>query len=365
MSSSTTSNPLDLACFPSNYVEARQGWLAAAAELSLHCESLDFPCPGQGPDGAALFTDSIWIGPADAEQVVVILAGTHGIEGYAGSAVQTDWLHRLSAQPLLLPNGVALVLVHALTPWGYAWSRRCDADGVDLNRNAIDFSLPPPDNPHYRELRPILFEADAGRRQQAFAEFAARHGRTALEIAISGGQYLDPLGPFYGGRAPAHGRKVCEALISRYQLNRHRLAVVDIHTGLGAYGYGEIICDHAPNSIGSTLAKTWYGDAVTLPAAGTSSSVPKWGLLDYLWHAAIGDAGCYVTLEFGTYATDALFDVLLQDHLLWAQTGNDAARLIHRDAMRRHFCPEDPVWREQVLFRARQVIGQALAGLAR
>lgn len=365
MPNSTARNLFDPFCFPRDYAEARTGWLAATAELALNCERLDFPCPGRGPDGAALFTDSIWIGPIDAERVAVILAGTHGIEGYTGSAVQIDLLHRLSAQPALLPSNVALLLVHALTPWGYAWSRRCDADGVDLNRNAIDFALPPPNNPHYRELRPALFEADADRRRQAFAEFAASHGRTALEIAISGGQYHDPLGPFYGGRVPAHGRQVCEALIARYRLDRRRLAVIDVHTGLGPYGYGEIICDHAPDSAGSKIAEAWYGDAVTLPVAGTSSSVPKWGLLDYLWHAAIGDAGCYVTLEFGTYPTDALFEVLLQDHLLWAQTGNDAARLEHRDAMRRHFCPEDPAWRELVLFRARQVVGQALVGLSR
>ncbi|MDD5125397.1 DUF2817 domain-containing protein, partial [Methylovulum sp.] len=97
---------------------------------------------------------------------------------------------------------------------------------------------------------------------------------------------------------------------------------------------------------------------------GTSSSVPKTGLLDYAWHRVMNARSCYITLEFGTYRTFELFEVLLQDHLLWAQTGNQQARIAHRKVMRHHFCPDDTTWRELVLFRARQVIAQALRGLS-
>ena len=84
------------------------------------------------------------------------------------------------------------------------------------------------------------------------------------------------------------------------------------------------------------------------------------GLLDYLWHTVMQDDSCYITLEFGTFSTERLFDVLLRDHQLWAQEDNDAERLAHRQIMRHHFCPTDSAWREMVLFRARQVLSQAL-----
>lgn len=364
MTSNGLYNDIDIAVFPLNYAAARQHWLQQLASLTCHYQHDIHACAGHGPNGEALFTDSVWIGAEAAENVLVILAATHGVEGFAGSAVHIDYLKRLQTGQLSLPQNTAVLLIHALTPWGYAWSRRCDVDGVDLNRNVIDFSVSPPETPEYQQLRAALFENDQALRQQILNDFGREYGREALEKAISGGQYVDPAGPFYGGKQPAHGRLVCEHLMDTYDLSQRRLAVVDVHTGLGAYGYGEIICDHAPDSAGALMAKRLYGDAVTLPLAGNSSSVPKLGLLDYLWHAVMAETGCYITLEFGTYSTDELFAVLWRDHQLWAEPENTSERLAHSELMRQHFCPADPAWREMVLLRARQVIDQAMRGLS-
>ncbi len=152
--------------------------------------------------------------------------------------------------------------------------------------------------------------------------------------------------------------------MQRYSLQQRDLAVIDLHSGLGSFGYGEIICDHDPNSPATAVACQWYGESVTLPALGTSSSVPKTGLLDYAWHAIMNDKSCYITLEFGTFKTDQLFEILLRDHQLWAQPDTMPARVEHRKVMRHHFCPDDQAWKEMVLFRARQVIAQALRGLS-
>jgi hypothetical protein len=71
-----------------------------------------------------------------------------------------------------------------------------------------------------------------------------------------------------------------------------------------------------------------------------------------------------VTLEFGTYSTDHLFEILLRDHQLWAVEDNHDQRFAHSMVMRQHFCPNDNAWQEMVLFRARQVLGQALRGVS-
>lgn len=364
MSLSPFGTEIDTSVFPASYANARQTWLSLITEVEHPVRHEIYQCAGLGPNGESLLTDIAWIGDENADNLVVVIAATHGVEGFAGSAIQLDLLQGVSKRQLDIPSDTAILLIHALTPWGYAWSRRCDADGVDLNRNAVDFSQPLPDNPDYDKLRDWLFVADAAQRQQAFADFSRQYGRVALEKAISGGQYRDPSGPFYGGRAPAHGRLVCEDLIQRHNLAQRRVAVVDLHTGLGPYGYGEIICDHQPDSAGAAVAQSWYGDSVTLPLAGTSSSVPKLGLLDYLWHANMNRESCYVTLEFGTYSTDHLFEVLLRDHQLWAEENNHDQRFEHSMVMRQHFCPNENAWQEMVLFRARQVLGQALRGVS-
>lgn len=350
--------------FPASYLLARKHFQHKVEKLTLPKQTASYPCSGLTPDGELLSTDTVWIGDKDASKVLVLISGTHGIEGFAGSAIEIDFLNLVAAGQFIIPTNTAVLLIHALTPWGYAWHRRCDADGVDLNRNVMDFSEPLPENLGYDLLRSTLFLADAQRRKQACAKFAQNYGREALEKAISGGQYNDPAGPFYGGSAPAHGRLVTEQLIREHNLQDRDLAVIDLHTGLGAYGYGEIICDHMPDSAGTRVAHAWYGNSVTLPLLGTSSSVPKTGLLDYAWHAIMNERSCYITLEFGTFSTDQLFEVLLRDHQLWAQETDPQSRLAHAKAMRHHFCPNEQAWQEMVLFRARQVISQALQGVS-
>ncbi|WP_333876853.1 DUF2817 domain-containing protein [Methylobacter sp.] len=354
----------DTAVFPGSYAVARQRWLEQTIKLSCHKQCRSYRCAGSGPEGEELTTDTVWIGSEDASRVLVLIGGTHGIEGFAGSAIQIDQIGLITGGHVVIPDNTAVLMIHALTPWGYTWQRRCDADGIDLNRNAIDFSRPLPENKGYDLLKDTFYLEDAAQRKIALAGFEQQHGRVALEKAVSAGQYSDPPGPFYGGKAPAHGRLVCEDLMRRYTLQQRDLAVIDLHTGLGSYGYGEIICDHQPDSGGTRTAHHWYGDSVALPLLGTSSSVPKTGLLDYAWHAIMNKRSCYVTLEFGTFSTDQLFEILLRDHQLWAQSGNEQDRLEHSKIMRRHFCPSDQAWQEMVLFRARQVIAQGLQGVS-
>ncbi len=354
-----------LAQFHRHYDAARAQFLAQVNQVPrlLCCEP--HALHDSGPQGQPLFTDCAWIGSDGASRVLVLISGTHGVEGYAGSAIQSDFLQLLARQTWQLPDDTAVLLVHALNPWGMAWLRRCDQQGIDLNRNFIDFAQPLPDNPGYRQLRDDLM-AEPAVRAPALQRYRQQHGQTALELAVSGGQYEDPTGPFYGGTSAAVANQLIHSLINQYTLGEKRLAVVDLHTGLGPYGYGEIICDHAPHSDGAVTAHNWYGDSVTLPLAGTSSSVPKHGLLDYAWHRIMNADSCFVTLEFGSYSVDALFNSILADHRLHAQghvSWQDPDCISIKQHLLQHFCPDDDQWRELVLLRARQVIRLALEGL--
>lgn len=351
-----------LQSFPDHYHQGCELWDSALLSQTLPFTRLDFSLSSQDN----LLCQTGWIGNLDAEAVLVVIGGTHGIEGFTGTAVQVDWMKMIADGLVQLPDHTAMLMINALNPWGYANCRRCDDQGIDVNRNFIDFSQQLPVNPGYEELQPLLGLRDREARATAMNDYCHRVGQRFYEIAFSGGQFNDPAGPFYGGHGPSFSRQVIEALIEHYCLAKRRLAVVDVHTGLGPYGYGEVICDHPLDTDGLVTAIEWYGPGCGLPSTGKSSSVPKLGLLDYAWHQIMGPKSCFVTLEFGTMGTAALFDTLLDEAAAWSdpQPACQHTRAAVAEQMKAHFYPLDDCWREAVIFRARQVLYQALEGVS-
>jgi predicted deacylase len=266
--------------FAPDYRAAREQFARACEHVGVAVH--EYANPLQGPHGEILATDAAWVGPADAPRVVVLVSATHGVEGFPGSAAQADWL--FNAGHGALGEGVSVLLVHAINPYGFAWQRRVTEEGVDLNRNFIDFSKPRPGNPGYELLADALVPAslDAETLRAADARIEAyrrEHGDKGLMLARSGGQYVDPRGVFYGGDGPTWSRRTLERIARDHALaERELVAVVDFHTGLGPFGHGEPICAHTVNTVNVERAYRWYGRSVTQPALGTSASVEKTGL---------------------------------------------------------------------------------------
>lgn len=355
---------LDPGLFPENYRAARQQFVDTYRQLpgTLQQGLQEYPHPLPGPAGEVLACDVAWLGQrVDPKALLVLVAGTHGVEGFAGSAIEVDVL-RLLAGVLERHANLGVVVVHALNPWGFAWLRRYDHDGIDLNRNFVDFCQPLPDNPGYEALHAQLLDPPA--------ELSRLWQQTGLEEftrIVTLGQYQHADGCFYGGKAPSWSRQVIESVAGAVTDGVSRLAVLDLHTGLGPYGYGELINDHPPGSAGDTFVQRWYGANACSAQLGESVSTLKKGLQDFFWHEVIGDRGCFVTLEFGTYPVERLLEVLLREQATQAAFIADgrARDLTHPDvvALQQFFYPAEVSWQQQVLFRGRQAISMALQGL--
>ena len=314
-------------------------------------------------------TDCLWLGSKNAERVLVLISGTHGVEGFCGSAAQKFVLSEIARLYLSLPESFAVLMVHALNPWGMAWARRCDQDGVDLNRNFVDFSRLSDRSRDYELLARCLIERDKEKRLEQFQQLQKQWGMKHYDKVVSGGQYHLPWAPFYGGIKPSSSNMLIEQLISLTDLADRELVVIDIHSGLGPFAHGELISDHPLNTKGNEYARDIFGGAIASTAEGASFSVPKEGLLDYRWHRMMQKRGCFLTLEFGSYGSDALFDVILDDHLAWRQWQETYGKAEsfpqkeyqkNRAAMVNHFCPPERLWRESVLFKKAQLFNQVL-----
>src|SRR5258706_12648852 len=122
----------ELEAFSDSYAEARRKFVEAARRAGAKLTSYKHPAE-RGPGGEALYLDVSVLGPGDSARIFAVGSGTHGIEGYSGSAAQRAW--RRGKPPL--PKNTAVVFFHAHNPWGFRTRTAATEENVDLNRNCI------------------------------------------------------------------------------------------------------------------------------------------------------------------------------------------------------------------------------------
>jgi ribosomal protein S18 acetylase RimI-like enzyme len=353
--------------FSATYAAARSVFLAACANAGGAVTSHRHPLPG--PDGAPLFLDAVRFGPAQAPRVLFIAAGTHGIEGYCGSGIQTFLLRGGVAQRL--PDGVALVLIHAVNPWGFAWARRVNEDNVDINRNFIDHGAPHPQNPDYDRLYDmlnptVLEEADAAAFLGAMQRFQDEAGWEAVYRSISGGQYRHPEGVQYGGRAPVWSNAVLRTLWAEHAGAAELAVYIDLHSGLGPRGVGLLLQTAAESSIGARLAQQWWSDvARSEPSSGSNAALAS-GLIGPAFCAAQPAAAVGVVLEFGTIALNDVMLAVQEDNWLQHHGRRESERGRRvAQRMRDAFFLDADDWKTAVCERAGEVVDRCLDGMQR
>ncbi len=354
---------------PRGYLESRTTFNQFALQLQARCSSLSLTLPTG--DNPKLTVDTAYLGPANAPNLVVIASGTHGVEAYAGAACQFHFM-RTYANQRYHPD-VGFLLVHAVNPWGYFHDRRVTHEGVDLNRNFIsDFSRPPVATGYaefHRRLvtnfRPLLTGIwnELGLLRCAIS----KKSRTAMQTAITAGQYQYAEGLFYGGSSPTQSRLAWEQIIRDHARARDCAFLLDVHTGLGKPGTSELI-SYLPESSGDFQEMcSWFGGELRSMQGGASVSAPVEGTLTAGFDRMLACRSYAVGLEFGTCAAVRVLNALRYDHWCHQQaaTLSIKQRLRAREKMKRAFCLDTPDWHRQITTRFDQVINQVLAGLDR
>jgi len=354
--------------FAASYAEARVKFLEAAATASLPIASHPLALPGR--DGETLALDTALDGPTDAGRLLILSSACHGVEGHGGSGVQVFALHDAEWRGLARDAGVTVLYLHALNPHGFSHGRRVTQEGVDLNRNFVDFSQPLPDNADYRALHPWLLPAhwppDAANKLRTLRYLATRRP-AALQAAITRGQHEFPDGLFYGGTAPTWSHRTLRALLRQHAGRARRIAWIDLHTGLGPCGIGErIFFGPADDRAALDRARAWWGESVTCAGDGASSSA---ALTGEMWNALYEECPqaetTSIALEFGTVPGLDVLQALRADHWLHSHPEASPAQSaqIHRQ-MRDAFYIDTDAWKGQLISQARQALFLAVAGLA-
>ncbi|RZO10776.1 DUF2817 domain-containing protein [Pseudomonas moorei] len=303
---------------------------------------------------------------------LIMISGTHGLEGFAGSALQIAWLRQLNVASLDADVGV--LLIHGLNPFGFSHGSRTTANGVDLNRNFINHAVPPVTNPNYAALHPYLAPQQWDSHAQstcnaAIAAFRLRHGDDAYFNAFAGGQYRYPEGVCFGGFAPEWENLTLQNIVCASVGHAELVAVIDWHTGIGEYGqpfhlnFGEV------GSEAQRQAAVWWGLGNMNDSRPHGRARPAYqglvfqGIASFLPRCIVAGG----VIEFGTRGPIAGDLAIRQD--LWLRNyghlvTEDTRTQLHADLLD-SLSPISYQWRDQVLENGLPIIDATVNGLVR
>ncbi len=366
-------------CFSRDYAEARQKFLHHASLAGAQVEQNVLP-GYLGAQGELLSMDVARLGSTDAERLVILSSGVHGPEGFAGSGCQVALLRDEELQKLAQARSVALLVVHAVNPYGFSHLQRTNEDNIDLNRNFIDFD-PPTENPGYAGVHDLLLPTQwppTADNIQAQRDYVAAHGESAFRDAVSIGQSAFADGMFYSGTAPSWSNRTLRQVLRTHGASCRRIAWIDVHTGLGPWGHGEKIHGGRPGAHdnlrlaratwGADVVAAWEGDSTSQQVIGHAASC----VFSECPHAE----SIAMALEYGTEHRSSWFDHAVTGGGTWAalrasqwmyrhpnRAGAEQRAAIRR-AMRDGFYADDDTWRGMVAGQCRTALVQACLGLS-
>ena len=318
------------------------------------------------PASESLTIDIAWLGSRQPRKALVHVCGIHGVEGFAGSAVQLALLDR---PVLTLPEDMAMILVHVLNPYGMAHLRRANENNVDLNRNfflgeagwrgapagyaTLDRFL----NPPYPPARISSFHL-----RLLLAELSL--GGTTIRQAVAGGQYDFPKGIFFGGATLEKEPRLYAAWLQDQLSCVENLFVIDLHTGLGPFGRDTLLLRSSERSSGE------LSRALGLPVATDSDETEVMG-----YEHAGGHSGLYrqalprakviqVTQEFGTYNGRRLLRALRAENQYHHHGSGGGDDHWSKHILKERFCPNSTTWQTAVLKQGVELAIRAGAFLA-
>jgi hypothetical protein len=351
--------------FSATYREARGKFQAAAAKRGLAVQSHVHPAH-RGAEGEELVMDVVRIGPAGAKSLLMVTSGTHGVEGFCGSGCQVTLLHDDELLARVERSGMALLLVHAVNPYGFSHLRRVNEDSIDLNRNFLNYNAPLPVNAAYADVHPLMLPAQwppTAEDAAAVERYIAQHGAREFQAAVSSGQNTHPDGLFYAGRAPSWSNTTLRGILRANSAGCAQVGWIDIHTGLGPMGHGEKIFAGRNDPAELARARACWGADVFSPYSGASFSAIVHGSATSCMYDECGNAQTIsVGLEFGTVAFMHIMEAMRADQWLTnhPQTGA-AQRDGIKKALREAFYIDSAEWRGMVTSQTRVAVLQTLS----
>jgi len=359
--------------FSDSYEQARRKLYAVCKRLDLSVTTRINPVT-KSPTGQDLVMDFVWCGKPNAKKVLLVTSGTHGLEAGPGAATILQWLH--TEQHKQLPDDIAVMLVHGINAYGWAYASRNNEDNIDLNRNFLDHTQAKPNNQPYTHLHTDILTNDVSNQGlensiQFYNKYAKTHGKNTAIHGIAAGQYSHSTGIGYGGKQLSWSFITLKSEIRKQLKNANKIALIDWHTGIGEYGKPFFIFREPKGSAAFSRASQWWGaDRIHTEDIFSDSDNPGYTglLLDGLKGDLhdINDAEVLATtIEWGTYEIETMLQAIFIDRWLRVvdPDPNSVPSIELKTRLIERFYPSMPCWRKSVLLHAKDIYRDTLNGM--
>ena len=339
--------------FPLTYDECRERfrWTCHLAGLQWQAH----PIGAVGDHGQELTIDVTSYGAASPRRALVVLTGVHGDEGFSSSTLLCDAIDRWvrdGGDPDL-PDDAAVLMVHAVNPWGMTYWRRQNESNVDLNRNwGRDERTEVPRNAGYDTIHSVLVPGgDEPPTPESLLDVTRalidEHGFAWVKAAVSKGQYTHPDGLYFGGERTEESNRILARVVGDRLAGADEVLVLDIHTGHGFFGTYTMLSHVEPDHPDDAWMRDAFGsERVECTAADDATTGPKHGqIASGLADVVPGATWRTVTMELGTISDTRMIINERAEH--WVHFHGDRSNPEHARIVWDHRCgstPDDAEW---------------------
>lgn len=347
-----------LSYFGQSYYECRSNLLKSIIPYNfIH---LEHKSNVQGINSEELFIDEILINPNKSKHLLVIISGTHGVEGFIGSACQNYFVDKLVK---LYPNN-SFLLVHAINPYGFSLCRRVNENNVDINRNFVNnYAIKNNDYLNYNEVLTMASYAGKYKPEKLFIFLIVSillGKRDNIQKAITKGQYEINKGLFYGGNKPEWSNKVWNSLCDKYQ-KIYSLHLLDIHSGLGKKGKGCLLSQSSYKQY-FTMNRYFNNEIENINDKNKLSSVLHGTLVSSVLTKKSNSA---IVLEYGTYSAVRVLISLCQDNWAWNNANKILGGKENRTRMKDIFYINEINYKTSILGKFEKTVEQYIEYIAK
>jgi predicted deacylase len=302
-----------------------------------------------------------------SKRLIILSSGVHGVEGFAGSAIQRNVMSDILKGELNIKADI--LMLHGINPYGFENRKRVNENNIDLNRNFFfkrekipkkeknkgykrfsSFFTPRfPFTFWYLEYLIFIFR---------FTGIMLRIGIRKFTDALVNGQFEFKKGLYFGGKKP---ESVVKRLRKFFKLHLAQYADIlhlDIHTGHGEEG-GLLLIQNSELGTAEdiNIQKISVGLPMLRPDSGKVFYKTAGDFTDFIGKIFPNRKNIYpLTVEIGTTgnltfwkALKATFLIVAENRIRHHGSWFPGNRLKVDERFFRYFYPNSPTWREVIL----------------